>query len=559
MKTWWKEGIVYQIYPRSFQDSNGDGIGDIPGIISRLDEIAELGTRAIWLSPVYKSPQIDNGYDISDYYSIDPVFGTMADMERLIKEAKNRNIGIVMDLVVNHTSDEHEWFQKSRRREAPYEDYYIWKKSPNNWTSFFMEDAWEYDEVRGEYYLHLFHKKQPDLNYHNPQVIEEVKKILQFWLDKGVAGFRCDVINVLWKTSLEDGKKSIMLTGLEHYKCQEGNHEILRQLRQDVLDKYDCFTVGETAMVNLEEAKLLSDEARRELNMVFYFDHLEADRVFARFVPKKFRAKELLKRLAKWQQGLEWNALYLENHDQTRIVSHYGDDRGAGEHDTPWERSAKLMAALLLTLRGTPFIYQGQEIGMTNFDFHSLDQVKDIESHNLNRLMKKLHVPKSLRWKWLRLSSRDNSRTPYQWDNVPGAGFSSAAPWLGINANYQTLNHKAQKDDPDSVLSFYQRMINLRASGETLRYGEFKPLLATNSLLMYSREMAPVLQTAQTGMEKAQVFIAAFNFSSRRIKLSGEARMLLQGKVAVSNIGRTHWDNSETALEAWEALLLQVN
>jgi oligo-1,6-glucosidase len=418
MKSWWKEGVVYQIYPRSFQDSNGDGIGDIPGIISRLDEIAALGVRAVWLSPVYKSPQIDNGYDISDYCDIDPIFGTMTDMERLIAEAKKRNIGIVMDLVVNHSSAEHEWFQKSRRRTEPYSNYYIWRKGktngkrPNNWTSFFMEDAWEFDELRGEYYLHLFHKKQPDLNYRNPLVMEEVKKILRFWLDKGIAGFRCDVINILWKASLDDGRKSIMLTGLEHYKTREGNHEILRQFRQEVLDNYDCFTVGEAAMVTLEEARLLSNPERRELDMVFYFDHLEVDRRFARFVPKKFRAGELLRRLAKWQQNLDWNALYLENHDQSRIVSHYGDDRGAGERNSPWERSAKLFATLLFTLRGTPFIYQGEEIGMTNFDFSGLDEVKDIETHNLNRLMKKFLFPPRLRWKWLSLSSRDNSRTP---------------------------------------------------------------------------------------------------------------------------------------------------
>ncbi|MDR0448516.1 MAG: alpha-glucosidase, partial [Treponema sp.] len=462
MKTWWKEGAVYQIYPRSFQDSNGDGIGDIPGIISRLDEIADLGARTVWLSPVYKSPQIDNGYDISNYYEIDPIFGTMADMENLIAQAKKRNIGIVMDLVVNHTSDEHEWFKKSRLREDPYTDYYIWrkgkegKKLPNNWTSFFMEKAWEFDPVRGEYYLHLFHRKQPDLNYRNPLIIEEVKKILQFWLDKGVSGFRCDVINVLWKTSLEDGKKSIMLTGLEHYKCQEGNHEILKRLRREVLDNYDCFTVGETGMVNPEEAKLLCDEERRELNMVFYFDHLEVDRRIARFVPKKFRAGELLKRLTKWQQRLEWNAVYLENHDQTRIVSHYGNDRGAGEKDSPWERSAKFMAALLCTLRGTPFIYQGQEIGMTNFDFNGLEEVKDIETHNLSRLMKKMGIPGWLRWKWLRLSSRDNSRTPFQWNAGSGAGFTTGKAWLGINGNYKKLNYQAQRNDPDSVLSFYK-------------------------------------------------------------------------------------------------------
>ena len=570
MKKWWKEAFVYQIYPRSFQDSNGDGIGDIPGIISRLDSIAELGAGAIWLSPVYKSPQTDNGYDISDYCAIDPIFGTMADMEDLIAGAKKRNIGIVMDLVINHTSDEHEWFQKSRRRVEPYTDYYIWRKGkntgeknpaakknlPNNWTSFFMEDTWEYDELRGEYYLHLFHKKQPDLNYHNPLVLEEVKKILQFWLNKGVAGFRCDIINVLWKDSLDDGKKSVMLTGLEHYKCREGNHEILRRLRKEVLDNYNCFTVGETALVNLEEAKLLSDEDRRELDMVFYFDHLEVDRVVSRFIPKKFRAGELLKRITKWQQGMDWNALYLENHDQTRIVSHYGDDRGAGEHNSPWEKSAKLMAALLFTLRGTPFVYQGQEIGMTNFDFTCLDEVKDIETHNLNRLMKKLLLPQRLRWKWLRASSRDNSRTPYQWDGDFGTGFSTGKPWLGINANHKQLNYDSQKNNPLSVLSFYKKMIGLRESSETLKYGDFKPLLSTNSLLMYSREPSG---TALKNTVPVEAYVAAFNFSPRQITLNGEARVLLQGKIAASNIGRTAWDSArDKTLQAWEALVLRV-
>jgi oligo-1,6-glucosidase len=566
MKTWWKEGAAYQIYPRSFQDSNGDGIGDIPGIISRLDEIAALGTRTIWLSPVYRSPQIDNGYDISNYLDIDPIFGTMEDMERLIAEAKKRNISIVMDLVVNHTSDEHEWFQKSRRREEPYTDYYIWHKGkggkkrgnqaqrPNNWTSFFMEDAWEFDPLRGEYYLHLFHKKQPDLNYKNPRVIEEVKKILQFWLDKGVRGFRCDVINVLWKTSLEDGKKRIMITGVEHYKCQDGNHKILQQLRREVLDNYDCFTVGETAMVSLEEAKLLTDAERRELDMVFYFDHLEVDRVFARFVPKKFRASELLRRLGKWQQGLEWNAPYLESHDQCRIVSHYGSDRGAGTRNSPWEQSAKLFATLLFTLRGTPFIYQGQEIGMTNFDFSSLDEVNDVESHNLNRLMKKMFFPGWLRWKLLRISSRDNNRTPYQWDAGDGAGFTTGKPWLGINANHNVLNYKTQQDDPDSVLSYYKKMIHLRESSDTLKYGAFKPLLATDSLLMYRRE-------SPDGGTSGETYVAAFNISSRRIKLNKNAWELLQGKIAASNMDRTEWDTAQggRTLEAWEALVLRVN
>ena len=450
---------------------------------------------------------------------------------------------------------------RSRRREAPYTDYYIWqpgkeqgdgrKNLPNNWTSFFMEDAWTFDKVRGEYYLHLFHHKQPDLNYRNPLVLEEVKRILQFWLDKGVAGFRCDVINVLWKESLDDGAKSLMLTGLEHYKCREGNHEILRRLRREVLDRAGAFTVGETAMVNLEEAQLLSGEERRELDMVFYFDHLEVDRRFARFVPKPFRAAELLKRLARWQQGLDWNALYLENHDQSRIVSHYGSSRGAGKKDSPWERSAKLLALLEFTLRGTPFIYQGQEIGMTNFDFSSIDEVKDIETHNLNRLMKKLHFPAWLRWKWLRLSSRDNARTPVQWNSEPGAGFTAApsgktAPWLGINSNHSALNYETQKDDPGSILSWYKTMIRLRAGSGALKYGAFKPLLATKTLLMYSREDA-------AGDE---AYVAAFNFSGRRIKLSGEAQVLLRGSIAASNLNKTGTLSMLSALEPWEALLV---
>jgi oligo-1,6-glucosidase len=588
MKEWWKETTIYQIYPRSFQDSNGDGIGDIPGIISRLPLLAELGVGALWLSPVYRSPQIDNGYDISDYLDIDPIFGTMADMDRLIAEAKKHGFRIIMDLVVNHTSDQHEWFQKSRRREPGYEDYYIWKPGknsakretrggpenrrnlPNNWTSFFMEDAWSFDEVRGEYYLHLFHKKQPDLNYRNPKVLEEVKNILRFWLGKGVAGFRCDVINVLWKTSLEDGKKSLMLTGVEHYKCQEGNHEILKTLRKEVLDPFGAFTVGETAMVNLVEAKLLSDAARRELDMVFYFDHLEVDRRFARFVPKKFRPGELLRRLDKWQRGLDWNALYLENHDQSRIVSHYGSDGGAGEKGGFWERSAKLLAVLEFTLRGTPFVYQGQEIGMTNFDFTSLDQVQDIETHNLNRLMKKLCIPASLRWKWLRLSSRDNARTPLQWDPGPSAGFTGGTPWLGINGNHRLLNYAVQRNDPDSVLSFYKQMIRFRSQSDTIKYGEFRLLYARGPVIAYER--LPV-DTATDG----ERIVVLLNFSGKKAKLSGTAGGFFAGEIsfykqAISNIERVATEKripplDEPAfppepkvpmiLEPWEATVLR--
>lgn len=557
MHEWWKEELVYQIYPRSFQDSNGDGIGDIPGITGRLDEIAALGAGVIWLSPVYASPQIDNGYDISDYRSIDPIFGTLADMDTLIAEAQRRGIRIIMDLVINHTSDRHEWFEKSRRREPGYEDYYIWRPGrnrppPNNWTSFFMEGAWSHDEVRGEWYLHLFHQRQPDLNYRSPRVLEEIEAVMRFWLDRGIAGFRCDVINVLWKESLEDGAKSLMLTGLEHYKCREGLHDILRRLRRNVLDRYDCFTVGESAMITPAEARLLTGKERGELDMIFYFDHLEVDRRFARFIPKPFRAVELLRRLAVWQTALEWNAVYLESHDQSRIVSHYGDSREPGVRGGLWERSAKLLAMLQFTLRGTPFLYQGQEIGMTNFDFAGMDEVKDIETHNLNRLMKRLCVPAPLRWKWLRISSRDNARTPYQWNGEPGAGFTAGRPWLGINGNRTLINYEAQRGDPESVLSFYKSMIAFRAGSETLKYGAFTPLYADRRLIVYRREAADA---------GGDTFTVILNCSPRRVKLGARAAAALSGRdaayrVVVSNTGRTG-GVLPSRLEPWEAATLR--
>ncbi|MFH1513342.1 MAG: alpha-glucosidase, partial [Bacillota bacterium] len=489
MAQWWKDRVVYQIYPRSFQDSNGDGIGDIPGVIARLNELQALGAGILWLSPVYCSPDADNGYDISDYLHIDPRFGTMEDMDRLIAEAQRRDIKIVMDLVINHTSDEHAWFQKSRNREEPYADYYIWKPAkadgspPNNWTSFFMGSVWTWDERRGEYYLHLFHQKQPDLNWRNPLVMEEVKKILRFWLLRGVAGFRCDVINVLYKSSFADGKKRAAVCGLEHYKSQEGNHAILRELRRDVLDAFDCFTVGECVFVNAEEARLFCEPDRRELDMLLYFNHLEVDRRVARYIPKPFSAKRLLAVLSEWQTGLSWNAVYLESHDQPRIVSHYGDD---GKH---WTRSAKMLATLEFTLRGTPFLYQGQEIGMTNADFQSLCELNDVESHNVDNLMRSFHIPKFLRWRWIQMASRDNARTPMQWSAEAGAGFTGGKPWLRLNGNYRRINYAAQEADEHSVLRYYRGMIAMRAGSETLRYGVFRPLYATRRVMAYRREL----------------------------------------------------------------------
>ena len=549
---WWKDSIIYQIYPRSFQDSSDDGFGDIPGIISRLDEIKDLGANIIWLSPVYKSPDADNGYDICDYYSINPKFGTMADMENLFAEAAKRGLKIIMDLVINHTSDEHEWFQKSRDPKSPYRDYYIWrpgknnKKPPNNWTGFFMGDTWEFDERSGEYYLHLFDKKQPDLNYKNPKVIEEVKNILRFWLDKGASGFRCDVINIIYKTSLADGKKSLAVQGLEHFKSQEGNHEVLRELRRDVLDKYDCFTVGETVFVDLPDAKLLCGEERKELNMLFFFDHLEVDRRVAQFIPKNFHAYKLLDVITKWQKGLEWNALYLENHDQPRIVSHFGAaEKDCDKNCKPgelWKRSAKMLALFELTLRGTPFIFQGQEIGMTNFDFKSIDELNDVVSHGLNKLMKKICIPKFLRWKWIKASSRDNARTPMQWDDTINAGFSKGKPWLGVNGNFKFINYALQKNDPDSILTFYKKLILLRKNSKGLIYGDFVPVYADTNIIIYQRIL------------EKEIYTIALNFSSRNIKIPKKFLNIFSSDYyqVLNASGSSEWKNE---LLPWEGAL----
>ncbi|GHU89604.1 alpha-amylase [Clostridia bacterium] len=529
---WWKERVVYQIYPRSFMDSNGDGIGDIRGIISRLDYLRDLGVGVIWLSPVYKSPDADNGYDISDYCSVDPKFGTMGDMDALFAEAEKRDIKIIMDLVINHTSDEHEWFAKSRLNHPTYRDYYIWSDKPNNWDTFFMEDAWTFDEVRGQYYLHLFHKKQPDLNYKNPKVLQEIKQVLRFWLDKGAAGFRCDVINVLYKNDLKDAKQRLVLTGLEKYKTTEGCHQILRELRT-VLDEYDCFTVGETVMVDLPEAKSLCDAERRELNMIFHFDHLEVDRRVAKYIPKRFKASKLLRILEKWQRGLEWDAVYFENHDQPRIVSHYGDTSTL----ELWKRSAKLLATLEFTLSGTPFVYQGQEIGMTNFDFTSIEQLNDVESRNMDKMLRDMRIPKKLRWKWISEASRDNARTPMQWDASENAGFTSGTPWLGVNSNYKTINYEAQRDNLDSVLTYYKKMIKLRSGSDVLKYGEFIPALADDRVMAYVKKRGDDL------------IGVVLNFSNTSVK----AR--IDGEIVISNTDRYKLNGT---LLPYEAIVVRL-
>lgn len=534
MPAWWQERIVYQIYPRSFQDSNGDGIGDIPGIIQHLDDLRDLGVGIIWLSPVYCSPDVDNGYDISNYREIDAKFGTMSDMLQLIAEAKNRDIKIIMDLVINHTSDQHDWFRQSRDPQSPYRDYYIWRsghdgKLPNNWTGFFGGPCWTCDQQSGEYYLHLFAAQQPDLNYKNPAVLEEVKDILRFWLDLGIAGFRCDVINILYKDSLADGRRSLILTGSEHYLTRDGTHEILRRLRREVLDNYDCFTVGETVFVTPAAGRDLCDPDRRELDMIFAFEHMETDQVFVKWFKRKFDIGRFGRVTARWQNGLTWNANYFENHDQPRSVSRFGDDR---HH---WAASAKLLAAMLLTLRGTPFIYQGQEIGMTNFDFVSMDQIRDVESINIDQLSRRLCFPAWLRWRMIKATSRDNARTPMQWNDSPHGGFTSGTPWIGVNSNFRSINRAAEQQNPDSVLNFYKSMIKLRAGNEILKWGTFHLRHAGRHLLVYDR------------MLNGNKISVILNYSAK------QKRVDLDGNLLLSSLGRTSFDG---VLLAFEAVLL---
>lgn len=532
---WWKRKIIYQIYPMSFCDSNGNGIGDLPGIISRLDYLQRLGVGALWLSPVYPSPNKDNGYDISDYCEIHPNYGTLADMDRLIAEAKKRDIRIIMDLVINHTSDRHEWFQKSRRREEPYTDFYIWRKGekgkkPTNWGSFFGEDCWEYDEVRGEYYLHLFAKEQPDLNYHNEKVIAAIEDVMRFWLDRGVAGFRCDVINIIYKEAIKNGRWRPALTGCEYYLSTPGCHRVLHRLNRDVLSRYDAFTVGETVFVTPKMADDLVNPQREELCTVFSFEHMETDCFKIKWFLRKFKPDRFFACLTKWQNALPWNTVYFENHDQPRSVSRYGND--AEYHD----QSAKALATLLLTLRGTPFLYEGEEIGMTNFDFPDMDKVRDVESINIWNIGKRLHLPYGLCWRMIKTKSRDNARTPMQWDDSINGGFSAGTPWLSVNGNYPRINVKRQEDDPGSVLAYYRQLIAFRNGSRVLQEGDFTELYRKNGVYAYRRACDGETLTVVISLAE------------------GERKNPASGEVVCSNYGR---ETAPARLAPYEALILR--
>lgn len=493
---WYKEAVFYQIYPRSFKDSNGDGIGDIRGVISKIDYLSSLGIDAIWFSPLYASPNADFGYDISDYKAINPEYGTMEDFDEMVRLLHERNIRVVMDLVVNHTSDKHEWFRQARSsRDNPYRDYYYWadgkgkngKKPPNNWTSFFLGSAWQYDEPTGQYYLHLFDKNQPDLNYHNPKVIEEVKGILRFWLEKGVDGFRCDVITLLDKTDgLPDGKPTIAITGSEHFIDGPRMEQHLAEF-QKVLAEYDAFTVGESVFITVDKALRYTTEGNNYLDTVFAFDHMSADNHFGiKQLVKPFNLRQLKKTIATWQHGLYgkgWNTLYWENHDQARIVGRYVSDTSHRD------KGAKLMATILLTLSGTPFVYQGQEIGTTSIRMDNLNDYQDVESIRSYATMRKIFGKKGT-MKRIAYCSRDNARTPVQWSDAQNAGFTDGPKtWLKVNPAYKQINVAAEEADSDSILNYYRKLIALRHADKAFVYGTYTDLLPNDRKLMcYLRE-----------------------------------------------------------------------
>ena len=492
-KRWYKDMVFYQIWPRSFKDGNGDGMGDLWGVLEKLDYIKSLGCDGVWFSPIYPSPGADCGYDIADYMDIAPEFGGMEAFKAVLEGVHDRGMKLVMDLVVNHTSDEHEWFQKSRRRIEPYTDYYIWRpakqngKMPNNWQSNFEGPAWEWDEVRGEYYLHLFAVKQPDLNMDNPLVREEVKKIMKFWLDMGVDGFREDVITYISKKKgLPDDHLFPIYKGMPHYNHGPHVHEYLEEFKHDVLDHYDCVTLAEAPLVSPKRALEYIDEENGQIDMMIQFQCQCADCLFTDWLPTKFSLRRLKKAFSDWQYKLEgrsWNVLYLENHDHPRIISRYGSEKFRCE-------SGKTLAVSYLFQKGTPFVYQGQEIGMLNWRPSSPDMYEDVHTKNHYANSNTKHTQEErLRKLWR--SSRDSARTPVQWDDSENAGFTTGTPWFYVNENYKKINVAAEEKDPDSLLNFYRKAIALRKSLKVVREGTYKEHFHSSSkLYVYSRECA---------------------------------------------------------------------
>ena len=553
-KRWWKESVVYQIYPRSFCDSNGDGIGDLNGITGKIDYLKELGVDVIWLSPVYKSPNDDNGYDISDYQAIMDEFGTMEDFDRMLATAHKKDIKIMMDLVVNHTSDEHKWFIESRKStDNPYRDYYIWRPAkedgslPNNWGSCFSGPAWEYDKTTDMYFLHLFSKKQPDLNWDNPVVRQDVFDMMNWWLKKGVDGFRMDVISLISKEpGLPDKEPGI--NGYATFNVSANGphvHEYLQEMRQKALNNADTITVGECSGVTLEEAKKYARSDEKELNMVFQFEHMDvdSDEKSGKWTTRKMDLRDLKNILTRWQKGLQdiaWNSLYWENHDQPRSVSRFGNDS-----DEYREISAKMLATCIHMMQGTPYVYQGEELGMTNCPFNTLDNFRDLESINaFHELTEQGKMTEEDMLAAISYKGRDNARTPMQWDDSAYAGFSTANPWIMVNPNYTKINAKDQVNREDSVFKYYQKLIKLRHESELIVYGTYDLILDDDKdIYAYIRTL---------GNEKLIVY-CNFSENTRDVEIPEE---FVNGKVLISNYSDAK-ANRKITLRPYEAIVIQ--
>ena len=554
---WWQNSVVYQVYPRSFQDSNHDGIGDLKGIISRLDYIKKLGADIIWLNPIYRSPNVDNGYDISDYRAIDPTFGSLTDFKELLTKAHELGLKIMMDLVVNHSSDENEWFKQSRQgKENPYRDYYIWRDpvdghEPTNWGAYFSGSAWQYDETSGQYYLHLFAVKQPDLNWENEAVRHSVYDIMNWWADLGVDGFRMDVINLISKPSVY--KDVPTAPGMQYGDVEpvvaNGHrmHEFLQEMHQAVMAKHDLVTVGETPGATTDDAKKYANLEQTELNMVFEFEHVGLDGndnpALGKWSDKKVSLPELRDNLVKWQtqlNGKAWNSLYWNNHDQPRVVSRFGND-------DPKYRvvSAKMLATMLHCLQGTPYIYAGEELGMTNTTFNSLSDYRDLESINAyHQLVDEEHlVDGKTMSRYLAIHSRDNARTPMQWDDSKNAGFSDAEPWIAVNPNYSEINAKAALADPSSVFYHYQKLIQMRHDLPVMTEGKFA--------LVNGNELDEQV-FAYTRDDGETTLLVVANFTKETIKREYAAG---QGKLLLSN----YEDDMGETLRPYEAKVYEFS
>ncbi|SDG74950.1 alpha-glucosidase [Janthinobacterium sp. YR213] len=540
-KKWWHNAVVYQIYPRSFQDSNHDGVGDLAGIISRLDYLQHLGINLIWLSPVYRSPMDDNGYDISDYQDIAAEFGTLAEMELLIAEAAKRDIRILMDLVVNHTSDEHAWFVEAKKsKDSPYRDYYIWRNAgadgspPDQQRSYFGGSAWEYNAASGEYYFHLFSKQQPDLNWENPQVQAEVHRMMNWWLDKGIGGFRMDVIDLIGKQV----DQQIIANGAQL-------HPLLQQMHQATLAARDVLSVGETWSATPETAKLYSDPTRQELSMVFQFEHITMthDTKEGKWKPRPFDLIEFKQIISKWQTELAdagWNSLFWNNHDLPRAVSKYGDP---GRYRV---ESAKMLATALHFLKGTPYVYQGEEIGMTNVRFDSIHDYRDIESINLYHERTAAGVSPETMMAGIHASGRDNARTPMQWNSTHNAGFSTGTPWLKLNPNYPEINVAAALEQPDSVFFHYQKLIELRKHWDVMVYGKYLPLLEQHpQVFAYRRSLG------------SQQLVVVNNFSGEHVELDLPAMLHgIVGQGLISNYAQRDSWTDHLSLQPYESFAI---